>query len=146
MRVYVASSWRNSYQPAVVTELRGCGFDVYDFREGRGNFHWRDIDGGWRNWMVQDIPEVLRHDLCRLAFELDMNALKAADVVVLVQPCGISAHLELGHAVGAGKPTIVLLDGGEPELMYKMCDYLTVNIGEVIDILLNLKTRLEAGR
>ena len=31
-RIYVASSWRNQYYPAVVTRLREAGHEVYDFR------------------------------------------------------------------------------------------------------------------
>jgi hypothetical protein len=33
MRVYVASSWRNPWQPNVVGLLRSLGHKVYDFRE-----------------------------------------------------------------------------------------------------------------
>ncbi len=32
MKVYIASSWRNEYQPTVVARLREAGHDVYDFR------------------------------------------------------------------------------------------------------------------
>jgi hypothetical protein len=35
VRVYVASSWRNGQQPAVVAALRAAGHEVYDFREPR---------------------------------------------------------------------------------------------------------------
>lgn len=31
-KIYVASSWRNSYYPDVVNKLRATGHDVYDFR------------------------------------------------------------------------------------------------------------------
>jgi hypothetical protein len=31
--IYVASSWRNEYQPHVVTLLKAHGMDVYDFRD-----------------------------------------------------------------------------------------------------------------
>lgn len=31
-RIYVASSWRNKYQPEVVAALRKAGHKVYDFR------------------------------------------------------------------------------------------------------------------
>ena len=31
-RIYVASSWRNKYQPEVVAALRKAGHGVYDFR------------------------------------------------------------------------------------------------------------------
>lgn len=33
MRIYVASSWRNTHQPEVVAKLRELGHEVYDFRE-----------------------------------------------------------------------------------------------------------------
>ena len=32
MKIYVASSWRNAQQPAVVARLREAGHEVYDFR------------------------------------------------------------------------------------------------------------------
>ena len=31
-RIYVASSWRDPYQPEVVAALREAGHEVYDFR------------------------------------------------------------------------------------------------------------------
>ena len=55
----------------------------------------------------------------------DFAAMQRADTFVLVLPCGKSAHLELGWAVGAGKRTAVLHeDPCEPELMYRMVDHL----------------------
>ena len=36
-RIYVASSWRNKYQPEVVTALRKAGHEVYDFRNPKDN-------------------------------------------------------------------------------------------------------------
>lgn len=91
-KIYVASSWRNSHQPAVVQALRADGHDVYDFRN----------------------PAPGDCDCC-----------------VLVLPCGRSAHLELGYAIGAGKPTFILLAEGEPELMYKMSPYLCADMDEL---------------
>ena len=32
MKIYVASSWRNTYYPQVVETLRQAGYEVYDFR------------------------------------------------------------------------------------------------------------------
>ena len=62
-----------------------------------------------------------------------MTALDACEACVLVLPCGRSAHLELGHASGAGKRTIVLLaEGCEPELMYRMCSALCATVDEVL--------------
>lgn len=133
--IYVASSWRNeARQQAVVQALRHWGADVYDFRNpanGSDGFHWSAIDPDWKNWNGQQLIGALEHPIARVGFRADMAALQAADLVVLVAPCGRSAHLELGHAVGAKKPTAILLDDGEPELMYAMVDYLTTSTSEL---------------
>lgn len=130
--VYVASSWRNeARQQTTVKVLRDWGADVYDFRQpsrGASGFAWAEIDPSWETWTPAQLHEALQHPIARDGFRADMNALVAADIVVLVLPCGRSAHLELGHAVGLGKPTaVVLADGNEPELMYAMCDLLTTD-------------------
>ncbi len=123
-RVYVASSWRNEYQPLVVAHLRDSGFEVYDFKNpgpGDNGFHWSEISPTWQSWGPEEYREALTHPLAENGFATDMDALVDADAVVLVQPCGRSAYLELGWAIGAGKLGIVLLSEAiEPELMNKM--------------------------
>ena len=47
MRIYVASSWSNQFQPAVVKDLGELGHLVYDFRNpypGYTGFSWKDND------------------------------------------------------------------------------------------------------
>lgn len=61
-----------------------------------------------------------------------MNALMCCDACVLVMPCGRSAHLELGYAVGARKRTAIYLSDGEPELMYAMADDLLTQLDDVV--------------
>ncbi len=53
-------------------------------------------------------------------FKYDKEGLDWCDTCVLLLPCGKSAHLEAGYAIGQGKPTLVVLhpDRFEPELMY----------------------------
>lgn len=82
-KIYVASSWRNKYQPEVVAALRKAGHEVYDFRNPKynpGGFHWADVD-----------------------------AMLWADTCVLVLPCGRSAHTEAGWFAGKGLKTIVYM-------------------------------------
>lgn len=134
MRVYVASSWQNDYQPTVVRALRELGHEVYDFRnpaDGDRGFHWSEIDGNWQRWTPEEYRRELEHPLAVAGFKSGMAALKCSEVVVAVQPFGRSASLELGWAVGAGKVTILLLATGEPELMVKMCDHICVSLDEV---------------
>jgi hypothetical protein len=135
MKVYVASSWRNRLQPIVVEQLRDAGHDVYDFRnptEGNAGFHWSDIDPKWKRWTPPRFRDCLDHRIVIESFTLDYEAMKWADTFVLVMPCGRSAHLELGWAIGARRNTAILLDDGEPELMYKLVDAICVNTQEVL--------------
>src|SRR4051812_8176931 len=81
MKVYVASSWRNQFQPDVVRALREDGFDVYDFKDADG-FSWSEVDTNWQNWPLH-IPAYLAgltHSAAERGFSRDMNALRAADL------------------------------------------------------------------
>jgi hypothetical protein len=148
MRIYVASSWRNeARQQAVVRALREASHVVYDFRNpspGDTGFGWHQCatngeDPGAFRDMMQDPAffrdHVLTHPVADAGFRKDMTALRDADLTVLVLPCGRSAHLELGFAIGDGQHTIVLLDDpmSEPELMYKACSAICVTIDEVLE-------------
>lgn len=138
-KIYVASSWRNPLQAEVVQALRFDAHMVYDFRNpapGNTGFAWSAIDQNWKYWTALKYVEALDHPLAKKGFASDFNAMKWADTFVLVLPCGRSAHLEMGWAVGAGKLTIVLTrDGEEPELMAKMCDHICTSLDEVRKIL-----------
>jgi hypothetical protein len=171
--VYVASSWRNHLQPAVIATLRAAGIDCYDFRNpdvGTG-FAWSQVglqgprcrcDHSWTHGMcrshgeprqrnpqqpdalqcncpkditepVTDYLAALDHPRAVEGYVSDFDAMQRADTFVLVLPCGRSAHLELGWAVGAGKRTAILLeDPCTPELMYRMVDHLTPSLVDLL--------------
>lgn len=137
MRIYVASSWRNAQYPEVVQMLRELGHEVYDFRNpnvSRGSFRWSDLGPDWQTWSPEVAREALRHPIAQGGFSSDMTALLRSDAVVLVLPCGRSAHLELGWAIGAGKRGYALVPDGvslEPELMYAMLDAVLVGMDEL---------------
>lgn len=137
-RIYVASSWRNERQPAVVKALHLDGHIVYDFKNPRPNdhgFHWSEIDPNWQQWTMEQYRDALDHGVAKRGFASDLNAMKWADTFVLVLPCGRSAHLELGWACGQGKQTLILLDKMEPELMVKMVDHICTSLDELRAIL-----------
>lgn len=142
MKIYVASSWRNERQPDVVNALRKAGHDVYDFRNpfmgpgarGKG-FQWSEIDPDWQQWSPAQFRASLEHEEAVNGCASDLAGMMWADATVCVMPCGRSAHLELGWALGAGKIGIVLLSDGEPELMYRLAHHLALDIGEVLEVL-----------
>ncbi|MFG5856777.1 hypothetical protein LDB17_01025 [Dysgonomonas sp. Shenzhen-Wh21] len=124
-KIYVASSWRNKYQPEVVRFLRENSHEVYDFRNPHGNtgFSWSEIDPNWKDWGMDEYKEAIKHPIAEAGFNSDFNAMKWADTCVLVLPCGRSAHTEAGWMKGAGKKVLVYqIWAEEPELMYKIYD------------------------
>jgi len=137
LKIYVASSWRNHVQQAVVAACREMGHEVYDFKHpapGSTGFSWREIDPDWKYWTPNQFREGLFHDVAQEGFDQDMDALKGCDACILVLPCGRSAHIEAGYAIGAGKPTCILvLDPMEPELMYKMADNIVTSFDGMLD-------------
>jgi hypothetical protein len=138
--VYVASSWRCLMQEAVVCTLKAAGIPHYDFKNppGGAGFGWGEVmpsfDVNRQEVHQDDYLAGLEHPRAIEGFGADFAAMEKADIFVLVLPCGRSAHLELGWAVGAGKRTAVLLDGPlvQPELMYKMVDHISPSM---IDLL-----------
>ena len=145
MKIYVASSWRNNHQPEVVTALREAEHDIYDFRNptpDNDGFQWSEIDPAWKDWSPGEYFIALDHPVAEFGFKLDMDAMRWADVCVLVLPCGRSAHLELGWFCGQQKATCILhdrLDPVEPELMAKMADAQFASVDGVIDWLKTIR-------
>lgn len=137
MKIYVASSWRNNYQPQVVDSLRREGHEVYDFKDADG-FHWSEVDPNWQQWK-DDVPkyiEGLRHRCADRGFNRDMTALKECEACVYVMPCGVSASLEAGWACGAGKRVLFYVpELREPDLMVKMGEMVTDDLSEIIEAL-----------
>lgn len=134
LKIYVASSWKNTFYTQVVERLRAQGYDVYDFRAD--GFGWHDIDESWRLWTPAQMLDAHRHPRAVGHYLQDMRALANADAVVAVLPFGLSAGMELGYAVGAGKHTIVYAPAiREADLMLKMADAATTNFEEVLAFL-----------
>lgn len=130
MKVYVASSWRNGYQPGVVSALRSDGHEVYDFRQD--GFSWSEVDEGWARWTPEKYLVGLDHSAANRGFKRDMDALKWCDACVMVMPCGPSASMEMGFAVGAGKIVAVYVpELREADLMVKMADLVSANLDVV---------------
>ncbi len=135
-KIYVASSWRNKYFPAVVEALRAKGHEVYDFRNpphGGNGFRWTDIDEKALEWSFDEYSEGLHHPKAERQFKADLEALEWADTCVLVLPSGRSAHTEAGWMAGAGRRVFVYIpEMQEPELMYKLFDGV---VGSMEDLL-----------
>ncbi len=139
-KIYLASSWRNIYQPKAVKELRAAGHEVYDFRNptpGNKGFAWSDIDPEWLKWTPERFCDALHHPIASAGYSFDKNALDWCDTCVILLPCGRSAHLEAGYAIGQGKPTLIVLseERFEPELMYLLSDTGVSDVSKMVSAL-----------
>ena len=146
-KVYVASSWRNPFQVAVVAACLSAGLEVYDFKAEGAGFSWKDVDPDWSDDVTTPggervpsdmsfdrIESLLAHPRAMAGFARDFMAMQQADTFVMVLPCGRSAHLELGWAIGQGKRTAILNfeENPEPDLMVLMADYRTDNLMDLL--------------
>lgn len=113
-----AAAWRH-----VPTAARSCDIGGPEAAPRKG-LDWVGVQT--YKWMVE-------HPTAIAGYNADFRAMTMADTFVMILPCGKSAHLELGWAVGAGKRTAILLeDPVEPELMYRMVDHLASSLFDLL--------------
>lgn len=98
----------------------------------------------WRDWKFSDFKWVLDQPPAQQAFMNDLDALRWADTLIMLLPCGLSAHMELGWAAGRpGCRTAVLADpndgqpfrhwrGEQAELMYLLADEICLTVDDCL--------------
>ena len=144
IKIYVASSWKNTWHDLVVSRLRKRGYCVYNYREKNADFSWEGVDPDYKNWTAEKYLKGLLHRDAAEAFWLDMSALDSADVVIAIEPVGVSSALELGWASGWGKPTILMVFGlFKPELMTRIAQFRVSSLEDAITVLEGLDLQSE---
>lgn len=136
-KIYVASSWRNHFQPSLVLALRAL-YEVYDFRNpapGNTGFAWGQLDRDWEHWSPARFRDALQRPIAQASYLCDKEGMDWADTCVLLLPSGKSAHLEAGYMAGEGKKVIVYapVPAIEPELMYKLLGKICLTWEEVLE-------------
>lgn len=132
MNIYVATSHKNVYHTDTVSALKQAGYTVYDFKNpGPGGplLSWPEPYTNCTDWTLDNAIDAIQHPESMDVYNADYTALNKADMVVLILPCGVSAHIEAGFARGQNKPVVVYIpEKMPPELMYNMfymyCDTL----------------------
>lgn len=138
-KIYIASSWKNALMvTAIAKYLRLKGHEVYDFTNPPVNtaFHWNDISKDWQRWSFNEFKKALDHPIAEAAYQSDFNAMRDADICVLLLPAGNSAHTEAGWMKGNGKKVFLYYtEDQRPELMYKIYDGMTSKITELTEMI-----------
>jgi len=142
----------NCQKPIVLSSFTGMGLWEPDVDRDNDPIIWRHMDGyagcglsmtrfaepgakpkgsDWER--ADEYLRMIEHPRALDGFTADFGAMQRADAIVMLLPCGKSAHLELGWAAGAGKRTAILLENPvEPELMYRMVDRMVQTVDELV--------------
>lgn len=142
MKVYLVGSLRNPVIPELTNRLTAAGFDVFSDWYAAGpeaDDYWQRYEKG-RGRRYRD---ALQSPAAQNVFRFDKHHIDAADTVVLVAPAGKSGHLELGYAIGSGKPGFIIMD--EPgkkdrwDVMYAFATGIAHNVEELVEMILTSK-------
>ena len=128
MRIYIATSWKMAPTAKAVAQwLRQDGHEVDCFCDpssGRYVFHWTEFVDKEEDLKNYDAISFLDDERTQRAFKEDKRYIDWCDVVVMIHPCGKSAHLEAGYAKGSGKGLYMWgsFPAGEFDVMYGFAD------------------------
>lgn len=131
--VYLIGSLRNPQVTVIANQLRAHGYDVFDDWMAAGP----EADDKWRDYEIQrghGVRDALLGYAAEHVFQFDLQHLRRANIVVMLMPAGKSGHLELGWALGQGKPGYILFDQ-EPErfdVMWKFATAICYNVEELL--------------
>ena len=74
---------------------------------------------------------------CTDSFQTNKGLIELSDVILMIVPCGIWSHFEMGYAQGINKKTIIYCISNESNLtMYSFANFITTSIYEVLYILM----------
>lgn len=117
----VISSYRNKERvESLVDEIRGRGFTCYNFCDEPADPNNADAHPEEQMKVFEATENFHEHEHFKKLFARDLHGLKNADKVILLQPCGLSAHMEAGIAFGLDKPLIMIGEPVKPETLYLM--------------------------
>lgn len=136
MRIYLASSWRNEIPIKIYLEFfrKQKGFEVDCFCDqegGRTGFNIaKCLEKSGHNIYKVDAITALDHpavsEQFKIAFNEDKKWLDWCECLIMMMPCGKSAHLEAGYVKGQGKLLFIYwmndLVKGEFDNMYQFAD------------------------
>lgn len=97
-----------------------------------------EADVRWRDYELSigfSYREALKRPSAQNTFNFDKKHIDDSDVMLMILPCGKSAHMELGYMIGTGKPAHILMPE-EPErwdVMYNFATAVHYNLQEFLD-------------
>lgn len=136
MKIYIASSWKNTLYHSTMAFLEEFQHTIMDWQDpDKGSFKWLQTTeipvDKWTGTFYRDT--ILTGERAKRGFNYDTGLMDKADACVLLLPAGRSAHLEAGWFAGAGKPLFIYMPVWEgPDLMYKFAQKICFTLEELV--------------
>ena len=133
MKFFIASPWKNKAQVEQLTEeLERMGHSAYSFVKSGANLltgkaieeEMKEFSEALMNWKADD-------RIAKIA-ESEVQALKDADVVILLLPAGDSSHMEAGIGYGMGKRTVLIGPVEKPEIIYLLFNHVYLDVSSFL--------------
>lgn len=121
--IYLIGSLANPNIPHFANEVRAEGYEVFDEWWSPGPL----ADAYLLDYAKKrglNYRDTLNTYAAKHIFEFDKHHIDRCDIVVMLMKAGKSGHLELGYAIGTGKPGFILFDK-EPERVDVMYQFAT---------------------
>lgn len=111
--IFMATSVNNQFALQVAFRLCQAGMTVYSYASSRHKVDWSKLMveyGPCQEWGSGLYAELLWHqEEVEYSCLENLNQMRDCKVVLLVHPCGRSAHMEAGIGVGLDKPLVVYI-------------------------------------
>ena len=143
--IYLIGSLRNPRVPEVAACLRRHAYEVFDDWYAAGSH----ADEAWQAYEIQrghDYTQALQGYAAQHVYHYDRHHLLRADLVVLLCPAGKSGHLELGWALGHGKPGYIFLDTHVPDRYDVMYCFAAAVCATIEDLLHAIQTTVSNAK
>ena len=135
-KVYIGGALANPEIVRLTKLLLDAGYDAFSewYTPGKeADVLWRDYEQA----LGIDYRQALLRPSAQNTFRFDKNNIDDSDVLVMLLPCGKSAHLELGYAIGTGKRGIIYMPE-QPDrwdVMYNFAECVVYNDKELLNVL-----------
>ena len=117
----IISSYRLRTQVEdLVAEIRTRGYTCYSFCDEPADPDNPEADPEVQMAAFESTRDFLNDEHFKRLFARDLEGLRGANKVILLQPAGLSAHMEAGIAFGLGKTLIMVGQPRKPETLYLM--------------------------
>ena len=117
----VISSYRNKDNViALVEAINSHGFSCYNFCNEPSDPNNPNAHPEEQMKVFESTENFYNDHHFQKLFKRDLDGLKNAQRVILLQPCGLSAHIEAGIAFGMNKRLIMIGEPKKPETLYLM--------------------------